>query len=94
MSTSTAGVRTLVQEVLASLPSPLTPDVIDDVCVAIEHNPRWMNRYRELSSDLRHWVVNNWIGRYVSTITGRRRGEPATPRSSLITSYSRLHPPE
>jgi hypothetical protein len=92
MAVSTTGVRELVQEVLSTLPTPLTADVIDDVCVAIENNPRWMSRYRELSSNLRHWVVNNWIGRYVTAITGRVRGEPSTPRSRLISSYSRLHP--
>jgi hypothetical protein len=68
----TAGVRQLVGDVLNSFREPFGEDVIEDVCVAIESNPRWRNQYNELARVLRSWVVNNWIGMYVRDLTAMK----------------------
>ena len=83
-------VKRLAEDVLASLAKPFTEDVVDDVCLAIENNPIWMKEYENLATELRAWVVNNWIGRYVAKASGGNRGEPAKPRSRLLKSYSKL----
>lgn len=62
MARKTEGVRQLVQDVLETFSEPYGEDIIEDVCLAIEDHPEWMQRYRELSDELRSWVVNNWIG--------------------------------
>jgi hypothetical protein len=87
----TAGVQQLVSDVLASFRQPVGEDVIEDVCVAIESNPRWRSQYDELARDLRDWVVNNWIGMYVRDLTSMKalRQVPAK-RTRLIRSYRKL----
>jgi hypothetical protein len=87
---ATQGVQDLVRDVLATLPRPHSEDIIDEVCVAIESNAKWHAEYTLLSSQLRDWVVNNWIGQYVARELGRQRGAQATATSSLILSYSKL----
>ena len=47
-----ADVKSLVEEVLATLPEPYTEDVTDDVFCAIEQNPRWHRDYEELCASL------------------------------------------
>lgn len=91
MARKTEGVYLLVAEVLGALPEPYGEDIIEDVCLVIENNPQHYQTYQELSSDLRHWVVNNWIGQYVKKITGKEtlREVPAK-RSKLITAYTKL----
>ena len=44
----TARLKAMMEEVLKSLPKPYTEDVIEDVFVAIENNPKWHKEY-ELS---------------------------------------------
>jgi len=87
----TAGVRHLVSDVLNSFRQPFGEDVIEDVCVAIEANPRWRSQYNEQARDLRDWVVNNWIGMYVRDLTAMKalRQVPAK-RTRLIRSYRKL----
>jgi hypothetical protein len=87
---TTQGVQDLVREVLATLPEPHSEDIVDEVCSAIEANEKWLAEYTLLSSQLRDWVVNNWIGRYVARSLGRQRGAQAAATSSLIHSYSKL----
>ena len=45
-------------------------DVIEEVCLVIENNRTLFRQYLTLSDDLKHWVVNNWIGQYTKEITG------------------------
>ena len=87
----TAEVRTLVREVLDSLPKPYSPHVIDEVFLAIENNLEWRSRYDTLCSILGKDVVNNWGGRWVGIALGKV-GEQQVPskKSSLIGSYSIL----
>jgi hypothetical protein len=58
MPNRTEGVKTLVEEVLATLPTPYSEDVIDEVFQAIEANPTWLTDYRVLCNDLGVTVVN------------------------------------
>ena len=93
MARKTEGVYELVQDVLETFSEPYGEDVIEDVCLAIEENPEWMQRYRELSGELRHWVVSNWVGQYTKQLTGLQTvREVAAKRSNLITAYTKLAP--
>ncbi|GHT91117.1 hypothetical protein AGMMS49545_06320 [Betaproteobacteria bacterium] len=87
----TADVKTLVQEVLDSLPKPYTHHVIDEAFSAIEKCPSWRARYDSLCSSLGRDVVNNWGGRWIALSLGKV-GEQQVPSkmSTLIGSYSIL----
>lgn len=87
----TSGVKTMVREVLETLPAPYTEHVIDDVFHTIETNPQFLSRYRILCADLGKTVVNNWCGQWVAHALGKI-GEVQVPsrHSTLIGSYSLL----
>lgn len=87
----TADVRTLVREVLDTVPKPYSHHVIDEVFAAIEQEPSWRSRYDSLCSSLGRDVVNNWGGRWVALTLGKV-GEHQVPskKSTLIGSYSIL----
>lgn len=92
-------VRLLVEAVLhAAFAPPYPPDIIDQVCLAIEENPNWLQRYRALAAepgDSEHsaeWKVNNAIGWWTKDLAGMvtvKEGEKSKTRG-LIKSYSRL----
>lgn len=92
----------LVSDVLASMRSyPYPEDIIDQVCLAIEDDPDWQNRYDSLvdhySSKGKHGklTVNLNIGWYTRDITGLvNLGTRGTAKSGLIASYSRLGYPK
>jgi hypothetical protein len=88
----------LVRDVLASMRSyPFPEDIIDQLCLAIENDRDWRERYDSL---VEHYsskgkdgklTVNSNIGWYTRDITGLANlGTRGTAKSSLITSYSRL----
>lgn len=87
----TSPVKSLVREVLDALPKPYSEHVIDDVFIAIETSPEWMNVYDSICTTLGKTVVNNWAGYWVANALGKV-GERQVPskRSKLITSYSLL----
>jgi hypothetical protein len=87
----TSGVKTMVREVLDTLQTPYTEDVIDDVFQAIELDPKYLSRYHALCDELGKTVVNNWCGQWVAHALGKT-GEVQVPsrRSTLIQSYSLL----
>ena len=87
----TAAVRTLVLEVMDSLPKPFSHHVIDEAFAAIEQNPSWRSRYDFLCNSLGRDVVNNWGGRWIGISLGKI-GEQQVPskKSTLIGSYSIL----
>lgn len=102
-SQSTAPIRDLVAEVLAArFAAPFPPDITDQLCAAIEHDAAWRERYDAL---VEHFsskgkdgraIVNNSLGWYTKELTGLatlERGVRAS-QSTLISSYSRLGPPE
>ena len=87
----TAGVKRLVTEVLASLPSPHTPDVIEDVFCGIEQRVDWLKRYNLLCAELGKTATNNWCGFWTANLTERRALAPvATTRTRLVATYSKL----
>ena len=87
----TAEVRSLILEVLETIPEPYSHHIIDEVFAAIEHNPEWRRQYDSLCTTLGRDVVNNWGGRWVAALLGKQ-GEKQVPskKSSLIGSYSLL----
>jgi hypothetical protein len=94
MTRKTEGVRLLVQDVLSSeFSEPYGEDIILDVCLAIEDNREWRRRYNELSEELRAWVVNNWIGKYVKEMTGLNSLRAvAIEEGHIIKAYTKLVP--
>ena len=92
MPNRTEGVKTLVEEVLATLPTPYSEDVIDEVFLAIEVNPTWLTDYRVLCNDLGVTVVNQAVGSWTSKAVGRTGDHQVPSRSKLTESYSKLYP--
>lgn len=86
----TAPIKDFVEEVLQSLRGPYGEDVINDVFLAIEANPRWRQRYEDLCAEFTKDVVNKsggfWIGRFV----GRSGVRQVDSNCALIGSYSKL----
>jgi len=95
MAGKTDGVAELVRVILQTLPKPYGEDIIEDVFVAIEHNPNWLKRYNELGTELSEvWVVNNWVGQHTRAQTGYETiKEVSTTRTKLAKSYSKLRRP-
>jgi hypothetical protein len=80
-----------MEDVVKSLPKPYTEDVVEDVFLAIENNPRWRKDYDDLLYHLGKNVVNPWGGFWIAHLTGRVAGEQVSAsRSALIDSYSKL----
>jgi hypothetical protein len=91
MSAKTLEVKTLVQDVLCTIPYPYPESIIFDVFKKIKANPDFEKRYHDLVADLSVQTVNPWIGRYTRTMTGLKPlGKSATPHGPFITSYTRL----
>ena len=92
MMNRTKGVKTLVRDVLAIMPKPYSEDIILDVCMAIEHNLEWRERYDQLCDDLRDAVVNPLIGQLVKEETGliSLREVSTKGKSHIIKSYTKL----
>jgi hypothetical protein len=87
----TVRLKLLIEEVLGTIPKPYTEDVIEDVFVAIENNPRWRREYEDLHYNLGKNTVNPWGGFWVAHLTGRVAGEQVSAsRSNLIHSYAKL----
>jgi hypothetical protein len=86
-----ARLKSLFEEALKSLPKPYTEDVVEDVFVAIEGDPRWKKEYDDLQYNLHKNVLNPWGGFWVAHLTGRIAGEQVSAsRTSLIESYAKL----
>jgi hypothetical protein len=84
-------VSELVQEVLSSISQPYPEDITDQVCMAIQENNAWHNRYERLVKEHSKWAVNSTIGRSTLQITGLRNlGLRAKATSKLIKTYTRL----
>ncbi len=97
MDKKTEGVEILIKEVLATIPEPYSEDIILEVFQKIEADPdEWLRRYNSLSNDLADdlsdWIINQWIGKYVSIETGMKslREVPVNGRCGLIKDYSQL----
>lgn len=94
----TAPVRDLVSVVLRrNFKAPYPEDITDQVCLEIENDPDWLQRYKGL---VEHFssrgkdgklTVNSSIGWFTKELTGMvNLGVESRSRSTLIQSYSRL----
>ena len=91
MSRKTQGVEDLVNRALQKLTPPYGEDIIEDVCLHIEHDTELRAEYEHLKTDLSKDVVNNWIGQYTRQITGGDTiREVAAKRSHIIGAYTKL----
>lgn len=96
MDKKTEDIEIFVREVLASIPAPYGEDITLRVFQAIEANLDWERQYYSLSTDVGngfdHDVINQWIGRYVSSETGMNALQQvsAEGKCKLIQSYSKL----
>ena len=87
----TARLKAMMEEVLKTLPKPYSEDVIEDVFVAIENNPRWHKEYEDLHYNLGKGMVNPWGGFWIAQATGRTPGEQVSAtRTKLLESYAKL----
>ena len=87
----TAGVKALVDEVIVSLPRPLTEHVTLAVFKQIETNPARLTQYHSLCNDLRQWVVNNWIGKWTRDALGAESIQQVPAEGTALTkTYSTL----
>lgn len=88
----TAEIKTLVREVLETLPKPYSEHVIDEVFNSIEQNPSWLRRYEAECSTLGKTVVNTWGGYWVANALGKvSEQQVPSKKSTLIGSYSLLY---
>ncbi|WP_454753911.1 hypothetical protein [Cupriavidus necator] len=87
----TGDVKSLVREVLNTLPKPYSEHIIDEVFSAIERNANWRRRYESQCDALGKAVVNTSGGYWIADALGKL-GERQVPskKSSLIGSYSLL----
>ncbi len=87
----TGEVKSLVREVLNTLPKPYSEHIIDEVFSEIERNAQWRRRYEIQCDALGKAVVNTWGGYWIANALGKL-GEHQVPskKSSLIGSYSLL----
>jgi hypothetical protein len=84
-------VSELVREVLANISQPYPENITDKVCLAIQENVVWHNRYDRLIERYNKWSVNPQIGRSTLQITGLKNlGLQARSKSKLIKTYTRL----
>ena len=86
----------LVEEILRTLPRPLTNDVTDDVLYAIENSSRWRTQFDELCSEFSKSTVCKNVGKAVSLALDQPEQDIRckSRRNSLCGSYTRLHVPE
>ncbi|BBL75398.1 hypothetical protein [Methylomagnum ishizawai] len=87
----TADLKRLVDEALASLPTPHSEHIIDEVFHAIETHAPWRQEYERIRQDLGTAVANTWGGHWIGNKLGKcgQRQVPAR-KSTLIGSYSIL----
>ena len=88
----TQGVKNLVEEALASLPTPHTEDVIQDVFLAIASRSDWHREYDDLCGKLTNDVVNPWGAKWVRIALGMppKLQENVPSQCTLIGTYSTL----
>lgn len=89
--TSRGDVGALVEEILATLPRPLTEDITLDVANEIRDHRRWRTQYDQLVSQYGKAAVNQQLGRSTLQLTGRRNsGRRKKAINTLIDSYTLL----
>jgi len=87
----TQDIKDLVDEVLSTISRPYPTDITDQVCLAIEEDPAWHNRYKELVARHGEHSVNSNIGWYTRDLTGLKNLQKTqNAKSDLIKTYSEL----
>ena len=88
--------RELVEEILRTLPRPLTNDVTDDVLCVIESTPRWRTQFDELCSEFPQRTVCQSVGKSVKLALDDpvEYSRCNSPRNGLCGSFTRLHVPK
>jgi hypothetical protein len=83
-------IEDMLIEILERYPGRWPADIINQVFLAIEQDPRKLKRYREFA-DGDEGTVNAMIGRYVKDYTGKKSGPVSEQNiSHLIKSYTIL----
>ena len=83
--------KKLMEEVVATLPTPHGEDLIEDVFCAIEQNPKWRAEYDALQYSLGKGAMIGWGAFWISRCKGWTAGEQVSAtRSSLLASYAKL----
>ncbi len=91
MQGTTDEVKTLVREILRTIPQPYPETIIFDVFKKIKAHPDFEKRYLMLVDELSVYAVNPSIGKYTRALTGLKPiGQRATPHGPFITSYTLL----
>ena len=84
-------VRDLVEEIMRTFQEPYSEDIIDNVFSKIEDNSGWAKKYNAILNERGKLFTNTQIGKSVKEQTGLNTlSFPNKPKSSLITSYSKL----
>ena len=88
---SNQDIRELVEAVLSRMQLPWTPNITDRVCLAIEDNSAYLQRYQELAGIHGQHTVNRKIGEYTCEITGLHNSHKhVKAQSTLIKTYTKL----
>jgi hypothetical protein len=83
-------IEDMIIEILASYRGKWPQDIIDQVFVAIEQDPRKLKRYHEFA-DGDYATTNSMIGRFVKDYTGLNTVKVTDhPKSKLIKNYTIL----
>jgi hypothetical protein len=83
-------IEDMIDEILRGYRNMWPTDIIDQVFVAIEKDPRRLKRYHEFA-DGDYGTTNSMIGRYVKECTGKKSlKESDKPKSVLIKSFTLL----
>jgi hypothetical protein len=88
----TAGVKQLIDEVLATVSRRDSEDIIDEVFRAIAAQEDWHRRYDDLCRELGKTVVNTWGGYWIARAVGRVGDHQVPASSGLTETYSKLYP--
>ena len=90
----TLRLKQLIDEVLKSIGTPHTEDVIEDVFHAIEQNPMWRKTYDQIVHGLGKGPTIAWAGFWIAHAVQRVGGEPGpATRSEILDSYAKLLSP-
>ena len=86
-----AQLKKLMEEVVATLPTPHGEDLIEDVFCAIEQNPKWRAEYDALQYSLGKGTMTGWGAFWIARCKGWTAGEQVSAaRSTLLDSYAKL----
>lgn len=91
MAGKTWKIKELVKKTLLLLDQPFGTNIIEDVFLVIENDPKLLKQYLFICNELNTRVVNNWIAKYTKEITGKQSNKiTSAKRSRLIKSFTKL----